>query len=305
MKFKSLKIKNFKQFIDEEINFSTDTEKNITLISGANATGKTTIIEVMKWCLFGKCNNLSENILNKKIQDNLNNGEKITIEVNLVLLLNEIEYLIKRTQTYEKTEQIKSINSDFNITSRNEKIENLNLEYFKFLFLDESSIFYNFQNDNWLQLLDDSFDKEQIIKIKNKSKELFNLLTSAYGRNIKDSDIDSFCLAGGEQIIFKISTILSIQNIVTEKLFKKTFLMPLIVDSVMSALNRTKMEVISKKIPLLTNQFIVLCKKDVESNIIQQAAINKIGQFYTLNPILSDDIYTVLQTQILEKSNGI
>lgn len=305
MKFKSLKIKNFKQFIDEEINFSTDTEKNITLISGANATGKTTIIEAMKWCLFGKCNNLSKNILNKKIQDNLNNGEKITIEVNLVLLLNEIEYSIKRTQTYEKTEQIKSINSDFNITSRNEKIENLNLEYFKFLFLDESSIFYNFPNDNWLKLLDNSFDKEQIIKIKNKSKELFNLLTSAYGRSIKDSDIDSFCLALGEQIIFNISTILSIQNIVTEKLFKKTFLMPLFVDSVMSALDQTKMEVISKKIPLLTNQFIVLCKKDAESNIIQQAAIDKIGKFYTLNPIFSDDIYTVLQTQILEKNNGI
>ena len=179
------------------------------------------------------------------------------------------------------------------------------MEYFKFLFLDESSIFYNFPNDNWLKLLDNSFDKEQIIKIKNKSKELFNLLTSAYGRSIKDSDIDSFCLALGEQIIFNISTILSIQNIVTEKLFKKTFLMPLFVDSVMSALDQTKMEVISKKIPLLTNQFIVLCKKDAESNIIQQAAIDKIGKFYTLNPIFSDDIYTVLQTQILEKNNGI
>ena len=45
--------------------------------------------------------------------------------------------------------------------------------------------------------------------------------------------------------------------------------------------------------------------RDVESNIIQQAAIDKIGKFYTLNPIFSDDIYTVLQTQILEKNNGI
>lgn len=297
MKFKSLKIKNFKQFIDEEINFSTDTEKNITLISGANATGKTTIIEAMKWCLFGECNNSTNNLLNKKLEDNMNNGDRILVEVVLILVINQIEYSIKRTQIYEKSEQVKSINCKFDIISENKEIENLNLKYLKFLFFDESSIFYRYSANNLFQFLNNDFSEDDILKIKSKSKKNFNLLISRYGRNIKDINGEYQDLALGERILLGFSIILSIQNYLSEKNlfnFKST---PLIIDSVLGALDSTKRDAIFKTIPFLTNQFIVLCK-DID---IKGLAIIKKGKSYLLNPIAKD----ICQTQILEITNDI
>lgn len=52
MKLISLKLKNFRPFIDEELAFSTDPEKNITLINGNNGKGKSTLIKSIVWCLF-------------------------------------------------------------------------------------------------------------------------------------------------------------------------------------------------------------------------------------------------------------
>ncbi len=55
MKIISLKMKNFRQFYGEqEINFSTDKDKNITLIHAENGVGKTALLNAIKWCLFGE-----------------------------------------------------------------------------------------------------------------------------------------------------------------------------------------------------------------------------------------------------------
>lgn len=48
-----LKIVNFRQFYGEQvIEFSTDSNRNITLIHGENGVGKTTILNSLLWCLF-------------------------------------------------------------------------------------------------------------------------------------------------------------------------------------------------------------------------------------------------------------
>jgi DNA sulfur modification protein DndD len=65
MLFKSIKIKNFQQFISKEIQFSINLEKNITLICGANASGKTTIVNAMKRCLFDDEKISNTNLLNR------------------------------------------------------------------------------------------------------------------------------------------------------------------------------------------------------------------------------------------------
>ena len=53
MILKSLHLKNFRQFIDETIEFSLDKEHNITLVRGDNSAGKTTLANAITWCLFG------------------------------------------------------------------------------------------------------------------------------------------------------------------------------------------------------------------------------------------------------------
>ncbi len=56
MLLNKLKLYNFRQFYggDAEIEFSTDIEKNITLIHGENGVGKTTILNSILWCLYEK-----------------------------------------------------------------------------------------------------------------------------------------------------------------------------------------------------------------------------------------------------------
>ena len=50
-----LKMANFRQFKDETIiNFSCDTERNVTVILGNNTCGKTTLLQAFNWCFFNK-----------------------------------------------------------------------------------------------------------------------------------------------------------------------------------------------------------------------------------------------------------
>ena len=53
MLIKKLKLKNFRQYIGEqEIQFSTDREKNVTVLIGVNTSGKTTLVRAFEWILY-------------------------------------------------------------------------------------------------------------------------------------------------------------------------------------------------------------------------------------------------------------
>ena len=47
MLLQSIELQNFRQFINEKIDFSTDPERNVTLIIGENGTGKTTLVDMI------------------------------------------------------------------------------------------------------------------------------------------------------------------------------------------------------------------------------------------------------------------
>ncbi|WJI10461.1 hypothetical protein FGU46_10355 [Methanobacterium sp. CWC-01] len=53
MILKALRIENFRQYLNDEIIFSTDPEKNFTIIQGTNGAGKTNIMNAITWCLYG------------------------------------------------------------------------------------------------------------------------------------------------------------------------------------------------------------------------------------------------------------
>ncbi len=55
MKLKSVTLNDFRQFYrNQEIVFSTDDTKRITLIHAENSAGKTTLLNAILWCMFGK-----------------------------------------------------------------------------------------------------------------------------------------------------------------------------------------------------------------------------------------------------------
>jgi DNA sulfur modification protein DndD len=56
MKLIKLKFSNFRQFYGEqELEFSTDSVRHITLIHAENTVGKSAILNAVMWCLFGRC----------------------------------------------------------------------------------------------------------------------------------------------------------------------------------------------------------------------------------------------------------
>lgn len=86
MLIKKLKLKNFRQYIGEqEIQFSTDREKNVTVLIGVNTSGKTTLVRAFEWILYNTNEFDDKNLLNKNIAENMQIGETQAVEGTLVI----------------------------------------------------------------------------------------------------------------------------------------------------------------------------------------------------------------------------
>lgn len=102
-----VKIKNYRQYRDVEIEFAKDSDKNFTIIQGNNGTGKTTLLNSLSWCLYGTeihnyGDNVGMNICNNKTVNLANVNDKIEVSVE-VEFLDDGEILgFKRTSTFIK-----------------------------------------------------------------------------------------------------------------------------------------------------------------------------------------------------------
>ena len=77
MLLKTLRMKNFRQYKGEQmLTFSTDNDKNVTVVLGKNTSGKTTLIQAFNWALYGKANfDTADFMLNLEIADDLESNE--------------------------------------------------------------------------------------------------------------------------------------------------------------------------------------------------------------------------------------
>lgn len=117
MLLQSIKLENFRQFVNEKIDFSTDPDRNVTLIIGENGTGKTTFEQSFFWCLYGETDFTDKSMLNRTIAEKMIPDQKVTVRVELKLMHGSASYEIVRTQEYKKTygNKIVSANSVLNI----------------------------------------------------------------------------------------------------------------------------------------------------------------------------------------------
>ena len=102
MLLQSIELKNFRQFVDEKIDFSTDENRNVTLIIGENGTGKTTFAQSFFWCLYGTTDFTDKSMINRDVAEKMTPDEKVSVEVELILKHGSAVYTIKRTQEYKK-----------------------------------------------------------------------------------------------------------------------------------------------------------------------------------------------------------
>lgn len=120
MLFKSIRLKNFRQFKDLYIEFSLDPIKNVTIVSGNNGAGKTTLAQAFTWCLYGETSFKISSLLNKESEINIMNKFLTDVEVVLEIIHGEVMYIIDRRQTYSINNygKIKSENSVVKISKK-------------------------------------------------------------------------------------------------------------------------------------------------------------------------------------------
>ena len=80
MIIKSLILNDFRQYIGHQtIEFSTDPERNVTVLIGINTAGKTTLIRAFEWILYNKNEFKDKVLLNSEVAENMSEGETHTV----------------------------------------------------------------------------------------------------------------------------------------------------------------------------------------------------------------------------------
>lgn len=102
MLLKSIHIINFRQFVDEMVEFSTDANKNVTVIMGDGGTGKSTFAKAIIWCLYGTPGFEDPILANKIVASKTGIGEDLVVKVELKLIHANIEFTIITEQSYKK-----------------------------------------------------------------------------------------------------------------------------------------------------------------------------------------------------------
>jgi len=101
----SIKIENFLPFKgNQEITFSTDLDKNVTLIQGDNGAGKTSFAQAFEWCLYGKTTYNDANVINAEVAEGISPGSFRKVSVQVKLMHDGTYYTITRTQRFSRSE---------------------------------------------------------------------------------------------------------------------------------------------------------------------------------------------------------
>ena len=115
MKFKEISFENYRCFLNGTIKFSTNNNKNMTVLIGPNGSGKTETLFAFWWALYGfdfsTLMNKEQNpyALNADLYRKLQNGQIGDVEsctVTVTFEQDNIDYTVEKRCEYRKTEKI-------------------------------------------------------------------------------------------------------------------------------------------------------------------------------------------------------
>lgn len=118
MLLRSIKLLNFRQFKGESlVTFSTDPQKNVTLIFGDNGSGKTTFAQAFMWCFYAKTDFADPILLNTEVKGEMYTGDIKEVFASVELEHNKSKHIVTRKIKYNKTANgnLTVHNTDFSI----------------------------------------------------------------------------------------------------------------------------------------------------------------------------------------------
>lgn len=103
MIIKKVELYNFRQYKGKQtIEFTIDSDRNVTVLIGKNTSGKTTFVQAFNWCLYEKSNFKSKDIINLEVVNSLRPLNYTEAYVEIVLEHEFKEYTIRRSQRFDK-----------------------------------------------------------------------------------------------------------------------------------------------------------------------------------------------------------
>jgi DNA sulfur modification protein DndD len=161
--FTRLELENFRQYFGSHIiNFSTDSSKHLTVVHAENSVGKTTMLNAMKWCLYG---------ITPEFKDKVNlvcdKSDKNTCRVRLNFKYGELEYTALRV--YDQKSRKSKLNlSTIDKKSRHQLPVNGSPEAeINNILPSELSNYFLFAGERYSQALDEANNTSHIKAIRD------------------------------------------------------------------------------------------------------------------------------------------
>lgn len=106
MFLKEIELKNFRQYKGHQtIRFSSDPDKNVTLLLGKNTSGKTTFIQAFRWVLYNDCDftgkkSDEKKVINSDVRSEMRKDDEEEARVTIRLEHQGIDYELFRSYIY-------------------------------------------------------------------------------------------------------------------------------------------------------------------------------------------------------------
>jgi DNA sulfur modification protein DndD len=167
--------KNFRQFEEAEIKFNNREDKHVSVIFGANGSGKTTILSGIVWALYGgkkiPYGEMTDQFLNKNIFNSLEEGQEKEVRVILTFEDKNKNYEINRYVKIKKinNQQRISIGPEVEVKINN-KIQTFGQKHINEVLDENLSEYFFFDGENIGSLADSTNPKRVQNGIKNIMK---------------------------------------------------------------------------------------------------------------------------------------
>ena len=159
MKFKKMELNNFRQFKDNvEIEFSTDSDKNVTVLIGDNGAGKTTLLQAFNWCLYDKLSGLENptELLNNDTLSKMEIGDICDVDVLIEFEHCNRTYTCKNYKKYQKISSNSSkcieSNQTFTKTELDGQTYKIEQKEINDIFPKDLSVYFLFDGERLVQL---------------------------------------------------------------------------------------------------------------------------------------------------------
>lgn len=113
MYIKSITVEDFLPFQGRQrVDFSTDKDRNVTLIMGNNGAGKTSLAQAFEWCLYGRPPKDTNQVINAYVKDRIRAGSFHYVTVEIELIKNGMSYTVSRRQRYTRSSNGRTVKGE-------------------------------------------------------------------------------------------------------------------------------------------------------------------------------------------------